>query len=160
MSAEWHRRDVRTLLRKTKMWRSWEHGARRYNASWVYPVWLFAMVHHTVFSAKYGQLPFHPACTLGQLNLCKASTPDFKATERMENKDWVPVLEKCTVQWSRAVGKARKENKVFHPGNSDISLDFFCFVLFCCRQGSLHSPGYPKVRRLTAYSQISAWLLG
>lgn len=81
------------------------------------------------FFSQIRSITISPGMHFGIAEFVKASTPDFKATERMENKDWVPVLEKCTVQWSRAVGKARKENKVFHPGNSDISLDFFCFVL-------------------------------
>lgn len=62
--------------------------------------------------------------------MCKALMPGFKATGRMEIEDWVPVFEKCTVQWARAVGKAQKENKVFHPGNANISLDFFFVCLF------------------------------
>lgn len=57
-------------------------------------------------------------------------------------------------QWARHGKKTRCFTQV-----TPISAWTF-FVLFCCRQDSLHSPGYPKVRRLTAYSQISAWLLG
>lgn len=49
----------------------------------------------------------------------------------MKIEDFVSVLEKCTLQWARAVVQALKESKGLHLGNSNMSLDF----LFVLRQG-------------------------